>query len=164
MIALNSGEQLLTDKTFDIISIDKDTITLTTYTHSYGTNAFCQAIFDGSYVWLVPYSANKFVRIDPGTGARTDFNFSFGAAAFINAIYKNGYVWCCPLVYDNLVKLNVSTGTIIEYNLSAYADNAFYDIVADNNNQFWFAPHLSSVVLRFSEQTKAVVSNSVKGT
>eukprot|EP00759_Apiculatamorpha_spiralis_P052887 PhF_6_TR6046/c2_g1_i5/m.8748 len=86
-----------------------------------GIYAFVGGVYDGStYIWMVPYSADRVIRFDPSNGAMTGYNswpagFTKGINAFWGGVYDGTYLWMVPYSADRVIRLDPSNGVMTRY-------------------------------------------------
>eukprot|EP00759_Apiculatamorpha_spiralis_P052890 PhF_6_TR6046/c2_g2_i1/m.8747 len=73
--------------------------------------AFIGGVYDGStYIWMVPYDADRVIRVDTSNGAMTGYNswpagFTKGSSAFWGGVYDGTSIWLVPCNADRVVRV-----------------------------------------------------------
>ncbi len=133
---------------------------MTGYGNWPGTYAFAGGVFDGTYVWLVPWNSNRVVRLDPSSGSMTGYSnwptgtTSVGNRMFWGGVFDGSFIWLVPQNCDRIIRIDPRTGTMTGYRgwpvpIVSYA---FCGGVFDGTS-IWLVPYFYSRVVRFNVQT-----------
>ena len=127
-----------------------------------GTDLFTSAVFDGTYIWLVPYAATGVVRVSPASGAMTLYNtwpsgFLPGTFnAFAGGVYDGQFIWLAPFGANGVVQIVPQTGAMALFNAwpSGLSRGlaAFFGVVFDGNNS-WMVPNTANGLVRITQGT-----------
>eukprot|EP00759_Apiculatamorpha_spiralis_P037929 PhF_6_TR37512/c2_g1_i3/m.55442 len=113
-----------------------------------GTNAFSVGIYDGTWVWMVPSSADRVIRINPSNGSMTGYNswpndFTKSGSTFSGGVYDGTSIWMIPYSADRVVRMNTLSGNMTAYNSWPNGFlrplNAFFGCVYDGT-YVWMIP------------------------
>lgn len=161
-----------------VVKVDGTTGDLTAYgdwpdeldlgSDSFFAGSFQGGVYDGEYIWMIPYNASHVVRLDPATGEMAVYGdwpegFVKGNHAFSGGIFDGEYLWMIPASADRVIRLDVDTGEMTGYmNWPAGANlgaNPYVGGVFDGLN-IWFIPYDADQVLMLNTQTGAMTGYS----
>jgi len=82
--------------------------------------AFIGGVFDGSFVWMIPFSADRVMRVRTSDGNMQGYNtwpsgFTKATYAFVGGVYDGTYVWMIPYFAVRVVRVRTSDGTMQGY-------------------------------------------------
>ena len=132
---------------------------------------FSGAVYDGTYIWLIPMNAKTVVRVNPVTGAMTGYNNwpagfnSAGEYKFRSGIYDGaGNIWLIPFAASSLVRLNTATGEMTAY--SNWPDSTIADSYGKfiggvyQNGGIYMIPYGAGGVVKFDVSNSNMTSYS----
>ena len=132
---------------------------------------FSGAVYDGTYIWLVPMNAKTVVRVNPVTGAMTGYNNwpagfnSAGEYKFRSGICDGaGNIWLIPFAASSLVRLNTATGEMTAY--SNWPDPTIADSYGKfiggvyQNGGIYMIPYGAGCVVKFDISNSNMTSYS----
>jgi hypothetical protein len=122
---------------------------------------FFGGLYDGTYIWYVPFNANMVVRVNPKTGEMKGYNnwpTGFDASLeekFTGGIIDGDNVWLIPYASEMLIKINTETGAMTGYNSwpSGFSGvKKFGGAIFDGNN-IWLVPYTANMVVKVNPET-----------
>ncbi len=131
IITVGTDLWLLPTDSDEIVAVNSTTGTMTGYPLiGVGTtlNKFVGGVFDGTFIWLVPFNGNAVLRVrvaDGGGGSKGDVvlfdlfpaGISSGdAGKFAGGVFAGGFVWMVPHNADRVVRLDPADGTMVGFN------------------------------------------------
>ncbi|WP_274364956.1 S-layer homology domain-containing protein [Paenibacillus thermotolerans] len=154
-----------------VVKVDGSTGDMTAYgdwpaglslgTDGFFAGSFLGGVYDGEYVWMIPYNASHVVRLDPVTGEMTAYDnwpdgFVKGNHAFSGGVFDGEYVWMIPAEADRVIRLDADTGEMAGY--MAWPDeanlgvNPFVGGVFDGRS-IWMIPYDADQAVKLDTQT-----------
>jgi len=128
-----------------------------------GFTAFNSGVFDGQYVWLIPYNSNYVVKVDKDKGTTTGYNdwpenIDVGSYhSFSGGIFDGQNIWMIPYISNGLVKIDKDTGEMTGYDnwpsgFTKY-DNPFIGGVYDGR-YIWMVSQKYEQIIKFDTLTE----------
>lgn len=128
-----------------------------------GFTAFNSGVFDGQYVWLIPYNSNYVVKVDKDKGTTTGYNdwpenIDVGSYhSFSGGIFDGQNIWMIPYISNGLVKIDKDTGEMTGYDnwpsgFTKY-DNPFIGGVYDGR-YIWMVSQKYEQIVKFDTLTE----------
>ena len=127
-----------------------------------GSSAFAGGVYDGTSIWLTPFSGSRLIKVDTATGAMTSYNSwpsgtTLGSNPFYGSLFDGTRIWLIPNGADRLIKVNPATGDMTGYanwpSGFAKSADAFWGGVFDGTN-IWLIPNNAAHVVKMNTATE----------
>jgi chitodextrinase/flagellar hook assembly protein FlgD len=137
-----------------------------TYGLQLGQSTFSGGVFDGTNIWLVPYSSNyALIKFNTVTGQMTTYGYmglpgySGNSAAFSGGVFDGTNIWLIPASESGVLKVNATTGAMTLYNSfpAGFTGSSFkfHGGVYDGTN-IWLIPYRGSHLVKMNASTGAM--------
>jgi streptogramin lyase len=113
-------------------------------------------VYDGKYVWAMPYTSGQLYRIDPTTDTVASSSLA-GSAQWAHAVFDGKNVWGISYNSPNLLKITDPENFTYELIPHGQGTTAFFGACFDGTH-IWISPNSANNILKVNVETNEITT------